>query len=226
MKCWICGDEAQTGEHLIKASDMRAIFGQVRQTKPLYLHTASRRNFPAKGINIGAFKSTAMLCQRCNNERTQVHDRAWETLSRFLRGKRSVSARPRIDLAKVFPGAVRQSMLRVHLFFVKLFGCLIAENSVPIDLRPFAAAILNGTAHPDVHLAISSYVDGVASGSAGYSDLDAAQLNGQIVFAVWMYVLDRFSVRVMYAVPGEHRHGLIDSWHPSTVTKCIHVSRF
>jgi hypothetical protein len=118
MKCWICGNEAQTGEHLIKASDMRAIFGQVRQTKPLYVHPASRKNLPAKGINVGVFKSTAMLCERCNNERTQPYDRAWETLSRFLRGKPSVSARRRIDLAKVFPGAVRQSMLRVHLFFV------------------------------------------------------------------------------------------------------------
>jgi hypothetical protein len=117
-------------------------------------------------------------------------------------------------------------MLAVHLFFIKLFGCLIAANSIPIDVKPFAAAILNTTPHPDVHLAISPYVDGIASGSAGYSDLDTAQLNGQVVFAVWMYILDKFSVRVMYAVAGEHRNGLIDSWHPSSVTKCVRVARF
>jgi hypothetical protein len=40
MKCWICGNEAQTGEHLIKASDMRAIFGPSASNQaPLRAHS-------------------------------------------------------------------------------------------------------------------------------------------------------------------------------------------
>ena len=46
MNCWICGSSAQTGEHLIKASDMRSIFGHIRQSRPVYLHSASQRNHP------------------------------------------------------------------------------------------------------------------------------------------------------------------------------------
>lgn len=226
MKCWICGDDARTGEHLIKASDLRAIFGQVRQTQPVYRHSASRRNVWVKGVNAAIMKSGALLCARCNNERTQPYDRAWQCLSAFLRSRQQIRGGDRIDLGKVFPGAVHKSMLHVHLFFVKIFGCLIAENSIPIDIRGFSVAILNGNAHPRVHLAISPYTDAVPSGSAGYSDLDTAQLDGRIVYATWLYILDRFSIRVIYAEPTEHRKALIDSWHPLTINKVVRVSSF
>jgi hypothetical protein len=224
MKCWICGNEARTGEHLIKASDLRAIFGSVRQTRPVYLTSANRKNLPVKGVNANIFKSAALLCGQCNNERTQPFDRAWEALSRYLRKHGKLAGGDRIDLSKVFPGSVHKSMLSVHLYFVKLFGCLIAGNSIPIE--PFASAIVESAPHPKVHLALSSYVDRVPSGSAGYSDLDTAQLNGQVVYATWMYILDRFSIRIMYAEPGEHRRGLVNSWHPSSPAKYIRVSKF
>lgn len=226
MNCWICGSNAQTGEHLIKASDMRSIFGHVRQSQPVYRHSASRRNVPVKGINADIMKSGALLCAQCNNQRTQPHDRAWETLSAYLRSKPHISGGDRIDLGKVFPGAVHKSMLYVHLFFVKLFGYLIAENSIPIEINSFSNAILNNIAHQKIHLAISPHTDGIAAGSAGYSDLDTAQLDNRVVFATWLYILDRFTIRVMYAEPTEHRQGLIDSWHPSSIKKCIRVSNF
>jgi hypothetical protein len=226
MNCWICGSKAQTGEHVIKASDMRSIFGHIRQSQPVYRHSASRRNVPAKGINTKILKSGALLCARCNNQRTQPYDRAWETLSLYVRSRPQIRCRDRIKLGKVFPGAVHRSMLNVHLFFVKLFGCLVVENSVPIDIGDFSSAILNNAAHPKVHLAISPYTDGIASGSAGYSNLDTAQLNRRVVYATWLYILDRFSIRVIYAEPTEHRKGLIDSWHPSSIKKCIRISSF
>jgi len=226
MNCWICGSNAQTGEHLIKASDMRSIFGHVRQSQPVFRHSESRRNIPVKGINADIMKSDALICAPCNNQRTQPYDRAWETLSAYLRSRTRIRGGDRIDLGKVFPGAVHKSMLYVHLFFVKLFGCLIAEHSIPIDIGDFSNAILNNTAHQKVHLAISPYTDGIASVSAGYSDLDTAQLNNRVVHAAWLYILDRFAIRVMYAEPTEHRKGLIDSWHPSSISKCIRISIF
>jgi len=224
MNCWICGGNAQTGEHPIKASDMRAIFGRVRQKRPLYRHSLSQRNVPVKGINANPLKSAALICSQCNNQRTQPYDLAWKTLSAHLRSKPRIRSGERIDLVKVFPGAVHKSMLHVHLFFVKLFGCLIAENSIPIDIMGFSNAILNNSAHPRIHLAISPYTDGVVSGSAGYSDLDTDQLDNRVVYATWLYILDRFSVRVVYAEPTEHRKGLVNSWHPASMKKCIRVS--
>ncbi len=228
MKCWICGEEAITGEHLIKASDLRSVFGHVSQRNPVYFHTALRRNQPVGGIKSDKLKSNALICARCNNQRTQPYDLAWDQLSRYLRGKRpAIRSGDWISLEKVFPGATQQSMLRVHLFFVKLFGCAIAEHNVPIDLDSFAKALLSGTPHPNVYIAISPHVDRPGMKSVGYSDLQTAQLNGRVAFGVWMYVLDGFSVRVMYALPTERRRdGLVRAWHPSTVRKCIRVAKF
>ena len=50
MKCWICGDDANSGEHMIKASDLKSLFGHVTQMAPLYFHTDEKRNQPVAGI--------------------------------------------------------------------------------------------------------------------------------------------------------------------------------
>ena len=225
MKCWVCGDEARTGEHMIKKSDLSAVFGHVCQNRPLYRNSASRRNVPVKGLNVDLMKSRGLLCARCNNQRTQAFDRAWQRFSAALRSRPVLRPGDRIDLGKIFPGDVRKSMLNVHLYFVKLFGCLIAEKALPIDIHGFSHAILSESAHPKVYLAISPFTDGLPFASVGYSDLDTAQLNGIIVYATWLYILDRFTVRIMYADPSERRRGLIDSWQPSTITKCLRVSK-
>ena len=226
MKCWICGDSADTGEHLIKASDMRTIFGHIRQNRPVFMHSAFRRNVLVKGINVDLLKSGARICQRCNNERTQPYDQAWQILSAYLRSTSHLKVGNRINLSNIFPGVVHKSMLHVHLYFVKRFGCLIAENLIPIDVGSLSSSILNRMAHPRIFLAVSQHTNGNTSGLAGYSDLGAARLDDRVVFAVWHYILDRFSVRIIYAEPTEHRKGLIDSWHPSTITKCLKFSKY
>ena len=45
-------------------------------------------------------------------------------------------------------------MKNVHLFFLKLFGCMICEakangHEVPIDIAPFSNAIMSGQPHPE-----------------------------------------------------------------------------
>lgn len=207
MKCWVCGNDARTGEHTIKRSDLRAIFGHVSQDRPLYRHTAKKRNVPVKGLNVGLLKSGGPLCALCNNQHTQPFDFAWARLSAALRAKAVIRAGECIDLGKVFPGSVKRSMLHVHLYFVKLFGCLIAENALPVDIEGFSQAILNNSAHPKVHLAISPLTYGRAIAAVGYSDLRIAELEGHTVFATWLLTLDKFTVRVMYAEATEHRKG-------------------
>jgi len=165
------------------------------KVRPLYRHSALRRNVPVKGLNVDSMKSQGLLCARCNNQRSQAFDRAWQRLSDRLRSRPSLRKGERIDLGKIFPGAVRKSMLNVHLYFVKLFGCIITEHSLPIDIHGFSRAMLSESAHPKVYLAISPFTDGLPFASAGYSDLATAQLNGRIVYATWLYTLDRLAVR-------------------------------
>ena len=116
-------------------------------------------------------------------------------------------------------------MLNVHLFFAKLFGCIIVEHKLPIDIAGFSQAILKRQAHPYLFLAFAPRVGPLGKAMVGASDLQTAQLAGRVAYATWIYHLEQFSVYVIYAMPGEIRKGLIDSWHPSTVTKCVRVTQ-
>lgn len=222
MKCWICGGEANSGEHLVKASDLRALFGNVTQKKPLYFHNSVARNQPIAGIKSDKLKYTKCICARCNNERTQTHDHAWKRLSQYLRSTQYHTS-TLIRLKRVFPGKVRQSMLDVHLFFVKLFGCLIVEHSIPLDISTFSESILRGVPHPKVHLAFWTCPGRPSTKQAGCTLVHTSMLNGSITFGTWFYIVDNISVNVMYAEPTERRQGLAHSWHPSTIGTRVHV---
>ena len=114
-------------------------------------------------------------------------------------------------------------MLNVHLYFVKLFGCRVEEDHVPIDIEPFSQAILQGKAHPKVHLALLPPITDFHA--VGYSQMNGVEANGKTVFAVWMYETPGFVVRIMYAEPGHQREGLVDAWHPGENVKCIRVAQ-
>jgi hypothetical protein len=100
-------------------------------------------------------KSKALICQYCNSTRTQPHDKAWEKLSEYLRANHQLlKTRKHIRLDKVFPGSVKSSMLDVHLYFAKLFGCRIVEHRIPINITPFLEAILQQKPHPKLFLSL------------------------------------------------------------------------
>ena len=88
IKCWICGDEGTTGEHIIKALDLKSLYKNVSQRHPLFLHTNVRRNQRIGSINKSdKLKSKALICKHCNNARTAPHDNAWHpsSLSKQIR---------------------------------------------------------------------------------------------------------------------------------------------
>lgn len=224
MKCWICGSEANSGEHLIKASDLKSVFGHVTQKSPLFFHSDHRRNRPIAGIKSNKLKYKARLCTSCNNVLTQPHDIAWEKLSKYLRNRQPhIKPKMLIRLNRTFPGSVSKSMLAVHLYFLKLFGCLITENDIPINIDQFSQSILNGKPHPQVWLAFRTGLQHPNIKHVGCSQVETVQSGRRVVFASWFYVIDKLAINVMYAEPGEHRRGLVDAWHPSHIGKHIRI---
>lgn len=224
MRCWICGDEAKTGEHMIKASDLKSLFGNITQKSPLHLHTDLKRNQLIPGIKYAKLKYRTLLCARCNNERTQPHDSAWERLSTYLQ-KRQPPIRPgmKVCLNRTFPGGVSKSMLNVHLYFLKLFGCLITEHNIPIDINQFSDSILKGVPHPKVWLALHTGLQQPGIKHAGYSHMEIVKKSDNVVYASWFYVIDKVAVNIMYAEPDEHRKGLTHAWHPVNIGKLLRI---
>ena len=220
MKCWICGNKATTGEHKTKASDLRALFNGVSQQNPLYLHTDQRRNQKVGSIKSDKFKFDSLICPYCNNARTAPHDKAWAQLSNFLRERKpAIKKGETIPLEKVFPTNLSKSMLDVHLFFVKLFGCAVLELEAPIEINPFAEAILQQKPHPKVFLAFGSSL----KMGTGMTDIETANIDGRCVYTTWFYIVEPIAVNVIYAEHSEKRGGLVHSWHPSTIKKCIYA---
>ncbi len=223
MKCWICGSKATTGEHITKASDLRAEFGRVTQRKPVYLHTKNNRNVRINSIKKSQkLKFSALLCATCNNAKTAPYDKAWEQMSSHLRNKIDIKNISILRLEKVFPGNTKDKMLNIHLYFVKLFGCAIESLNVPIPIKGFSEAILNRKAHPKIHISFGASI-GMGSGC---TDMETANISKRCVYAVWFYVVGPIAVQVVYAEPSEKRKGLQNTWHPDTVTKRVKLAKF
>ena len=220
MTCWICGAPADSREHKIKKSDLKSMVGaKLTQADPIYLHTALRKNRRIGSLNANALKYAPSLCQYCNNTRTQRHDYAWACLSEALRSRQPpMTAGQFIRANSIFPYDTRRAMRDVHLYIVKLFGCMITEGGVKeIDIGTFANAILNDRIHRDVYAAFGPAPRGevedkvVASGSD--LEMDVRQ-DGRCAYAVWIHHVGSLWVRVMYALDDGGRQGLGGAWNP------------
>ncbi len=221
-KCWICGDDASTKEHKIKRTDLRDVFGTVTQQNPLYLHNNKRKNQSIGSLNAKILKSPSGLSAKCNNERTQPHDRAWEKLSSVLRAQ-NLTPGMNIRANKIFPYNTAKEMLNVHLYFIKLFGCHIIEGNIPIDVTSFGKSIMQEKAHPNIYLKF-----GINQSFTCITDIHTAEKisDGSCAFATWFYNVGNLSVNVMFAVEGEKRNGLVGAWHPKLGShKIIQISK-
>ncbi len=232
MKCWICGaEEAATREHLAKASDLKALFGKPSQSTPLFFSATDRPGMPNRlNLRVGSLKSDTLkfvhrICLTCNSARTQPYDYAWEHCSRKLRASMpSLLAKGEFRANWLFPYDTRRAMLSLHLYFTKLFGCLVVEGGVPIDIAPLAKAIMSGKPHPNLCLAFGQLAMPVKM--AGGSRVVARQKDGEVAFATWFYNLGDLAVDVMYALPDERRQGLEVAWHPRMGAKRLRFTRY
>ncbi|OYY72049.1 hypothetical protein [Sphingomonas sp. 28-63-12] len=225
MDCWICGDPATTGEHRSKKSDLKAVLGRPTQADPMFLSTDRRRNHTIGSLDANRLKSGARLCASCNNARTQPHDFAWERVSDLVRTTlRRNETTEFLRLSRLVPFETRRTLLHVHLYFVKVFGCHIREADIPIDLAPFAAAILSGRAHAGVHLRFCRRETAGLPASVGMTDIwTAVGPGGRCAFATWFYEIDNLAVNVMFAEEGERREGLVGAWHPRLGTTKLQI---
>jgi len=225
--CWICGQPAATREHRAKASDLLSLFGVPTQQNPLYFHTAKRRNRQVGSLKSDVLKFSNRICAKCNGATTQPHDYAWQHFSRTVRAP-VPAITPGIYLrpSRIFTYNSRAAMLDVHLYFLKLFGCQIVEGGIPIEIGPFARAILDGKPHENVYLAFGPTPSGGSVNMAGGSDVHVAMLGHKCAFAAWFYEVGPLSVNLMHAIPGERREGLVDTWHPRMGCKRIKMRDF
>jgi hypothetical protein len=226
-KCWICGvNDANSGEHVIKKSDLRNVMGKPTQAAPFYFYKPGREPKHVGSLDADVLKSSAPMCEHCNTTRTQPHDRAWETMSSWL-SKQSKPLRKGqfIRANKIFEQDVRQKLRGVHLFFVKTLGCLIVEagEQAPIDIAPFSKAIMKEKMHQEVYLQFCC-----GDGTVGRRfDCRTLDVGGRIfVLAVLTYRIKHVIVNIIYAQDGGGWEVEDKTWHPRFGTKRFEIGDY
>jgi hypothetical protein len=201
------------------------VLGTPTQAQPFFYHDQTTKNRRVRSYKADFLKSASRLCAKCNNQRTQPHDQAWETLSSWLR-TRNPPVKPGdiIRADRVFPRDASAQMRCVQLYFTKLTGCHFMEVNLKFDAASFSSSILTGKINPYIYLRFGVYEDEMV----GMSDLKAATLtsDNSCAFATWFYCVGRLAVNVMYAIKGERREGLIGAWHPSFGTNRFMLADF
>lgn len=222
--CWICGAVADSAEHMVKASDVRAIFPGLNQRSPAFRHSLGRSNEPVRGARAPILKFRPSLCQHCNNARSQPWDRAWEILERGVReAKPPLKAGDRIPLRRIFVSSRNESMIHVHQFFTKLMGCVAVEHNIPLPISSFAEHLKAGIAEPTLRIAFVHIPPGSTKIKiqVGHVHAKTDKVTGIIATAVWHYVVGSLGVEVSYA-----RHGYSQlrffsklGWHPNDINR-------
>ena len=227
MRCWICGGNADSREHRIKASDLRRVFGPVSLENPVFHRTPDKRRIPVGSIKSKRLQFEAKICNDCNSRRTQPHDIAWEGLSHYLGTNIiSIARNRRFDLSRVFPGGTKKSAIEVQLYFAKIFGCLIVEHNIPIDLRTFSTAIITESAHPHLYLSFILRPEAANRKDAAITPIQAVMRNDVPVFASWYYRLGGLIVDVVYSIDSEFMNIVKNYFHPHISKKLVRLGSF
>jgi hypothetical protein len=137
--CWWCGAPANSREHRHKASDLRREFAKGEYGAGEVIVRRGEETIPVRGPNSRKVKFGDVFCARCNNERSQPFDLAYDRLvAWFLANEAAVEATGVIRLDEIGPGW-KQEADRVLRYFAKHIGCRIAECrfEVPPEFTEF-----------------------------------------------------------------------------------------
>jgi len=119
-KCWICGDdEPNSREHKIKKSDLKYLYPEATQTKPIFHRINGIRKRAIGSLNASALKYPKSICAACNGSLTQPYDHAWTKLSGFLHThSQEIEKNNSLDIASVFQTDLQENT----------FSCILQNN--------------------------------------------------------------------------------------------------
>ncbi|QGU86669.1 hypothetical protein [Erwinia sorbitola] len=132
--CCLCGSsESLTGEHKIKASALRKIFG--KDAMVIGNFDGERTLRSAQGPKSQAFHFSARMCSLCNSTRTQAADHEFDRFHALVSSLLSEGRDP--SLVFNFPqyNFGSEAYLNIFRYFSKILCCHVAESSGPRPLE-------------------------------------------------------------------------------------------
>lgn len=137
--CCLCGSsESLTGEHKVKASALRSIFGRDAMVIGNFDGESSPRF--AQGPKSRAFHFSARMCATCNSALTQAPDREFDRFHEMVCLAHENGMPPDSVFSSLKYEIDSEGYLNVFRYFAKLLCCQVAESGGPrpIELTQFA----------------------------------------------------------------------------------------
>ncbi len=168
--CWWCDGVADSREHRHKASILRRMWSD----EGLYLGRDGEDLYTLRSWRSDAVKFGKVLCQDCNNVRSQPFDKAYDVYAEFIQDNTTRLNRARsMNWREVYGADWEESARLLGCYAVKSFGCWLAESGfAPSEVF---ATFLDGGDLVDTRLMLSRQ----QSASLAYR---AMQLGGGPIF--------------------------------------------
>lgn len=136
MKCWICGNIANSKEHKLKKSLLKSYFKKDFENKSV-IHIKDNREFKLNGPNSDRIKFEKVICEECNNDKSQNYDLSFDIFVEYLKANKDLIYSSKvIDFKNIYGVDFPKSQTDLFKYFVKILGCDLSENGfvVPYDL--------------------------------------------------------------------------------------------
>ncbi len=134
LNCWICGEDATSGEHKIKRSLLKKIYDQDFKDKQV-LHYKNGKLSKLNGPNSKKAKFEEVICCKCNNDDTQNFDFAYDKFSNYIINNYNLINNTRmIDFSKIYGKDFPIEQTNLFKYFAKIFGCDLCENHFPVPI--------------------------------------------------------------------------------------------
>lgn len=139
-RCWWCGETADSREHRVKKSRIKKIMQttDLQNGENLSWHHVGELS-PIRGPGAAVVQFGMTMCRKCNNNRSQDFDKAYDTFLEFIMSDLEQFRRtPIIVWAQVYEGK-KFDQRHLARYFAKNIACRIVEHGVdvPQDLIRF-----------------------------------------------------------------------------------------
>jgi hypothetical protein len=133
-KCWMCGNNADSSEHIFKARDLKRFFdedGYGFDNLPFHFKDGGSRRIP--GPRSARMKYPKFICGKCNNESTAAADHAYDRLSDWFVASQDNEGLLRVDWFDVFGNDWRFGLDGLKRYCAKSLGCRILSSGYSLS---------------------------------------------------------------------------------------------
>lgn len=133
-KCWICNNDANSKEHKIKQTVFKRALKKVNKSEEFQAYKINDNYLkPIQGPDSKLIKFKPVICKYCNDTFSQPFDLAYDVFIEYIENNfENLIKNQTINFKEIFPKKTKEEQKNVYKYFIKYFGCILAENEIEI----------------------------------------------------------------------------------------------